>query len=80
MDPTTMSTQDAIMYAAIINAGIGFVLGLIPLIAGIMKRSFKYGFIGFIGSILGGAILGVILAIPIAAIFTWLAVRPARAS
>lgn len=80
MDPTTMSTQEAVMYAAIINAGIGFILGLVPLIAGVLKRNFKYGFIGFVGAVLGGAVLGIILSIPIAAIFTWLIVRKPKAS
>jgi NhaP-type Na+/H+ or K+/H+ antiporter len=35
----------------------------------------KYGVYGFIGSIVGGAILGIFLSYPIAAILTWLILR-----
>ena len=78
MDLTRMTMQEALIYGAILNAGIGFVLGLVPLIVGFMKRKRKLGFFGFVGSILGGAILGLLLAVPVAAIFTWLIVRPAK--
>lgn len=63
------------MYGALINAAIGLVLGLIPLITGVVKRNVKYGVIGFLGSIVGGAILGIFLAVPVAALFTWLIIR-----
>lgn len=78
MDPTKMTTQEAIVYAALINAGIGFVLGLIPLITGFVKRNIKYGLIGFVASIVGGAVFGIILAIPASVIFTWLIIRGAK--
>ena len=71
MDPNNMSWPQWVMYAAI----IGFIVGLVPLIAGFVKRNVKYGFAGFAGSIVGGALLGLILAVPVAVIFTWLIVR-----
>ena len=80
MDPTKMTTQELVIYATLINAGVGFVLGLVPLIIGFLKRNTKYALIGFVGSIVGGAILGVILSVPISAIFTWLIVRKPKAS
>lgn len=35
----------------------------------------KYGFYGFIFSVIGGAILGVLLSYPIAGIFSWLILK-----
>ncbi len=40
--------------------------------------SARYAFLGFVLTIVGGAILGLLLAIPVAAIFTWLIYRDAR--
>ena len=74
MDPTTFTTSQQLMLAA----GIGLIVGLVPLITGIVKRNMKFGLIGFAGSIVGGAILGLILAIPVAAVFTWLIVRGSK--
>lgn len=75
MDTTTITPQQAVMYAALLNAGIGFVLGLIPLIAGFVKGNVKMGLAGLAASTLGGAILGILLSIPAAAFFTYLIVR-----
>ncbi len=71
----TITTQEAIMYAALFNGGVGLVLGLIPLIAGFVKRQIKYGIIGFLGTLVGGAALGIILSVPVCAVFTWLILR-----
>ena len=70
-----MTAQQAVLYAAIVNAAIGFVFGLIPLIAGFVKKNIRFGLIGLAASTVGGAILGIILSIPAAAVFTWLIVR-----
>jgi hypothetical protein len=56
----------------LINVGFGVLFGLVPLVVGFIKHQRKYAFWGFILSIVGGAILGLILAIPVAAVFTWL--------
>lgn len=60
---------------AMIGAGLGFIFGLIPLILGFLKKERSYAVFGFLGSLIGGAILGIFLSIPIAAIFTWLILR-----
>jgi hypothetical protein len=78
MDLSSMTARDALIYGTLINAGIGFVLGLIPLIAGLVKRNIKFGILGFFCSIVGAAILGIVLAVPASAIFTWLIVRGPR--
>ncbi len=73
-----MTQQQLLIFGILINAGIGLVLGLIPLILGFVKRNVKYGFFGFIASIVGGAILGILLSIPAIVIFSWLIVRGAK--
>jgi hypothetical protein len=75
MDPSQMSQQQLILYAVLINTAIGFFLGLFPLIIGFVKGRVKYGLLGLAASVIGGAILGVILSIPAALIFSWLAYR-----
>jgi hypothetical protein len=47
----------------LLGIGIGFVLGLIPLIIGIFKKNMKLGLIGFIFTLLGGAIWSVLALI-----------------
>jgi hypothetical protein len=72
MEPINLTTRDFYIYALLINVGLGFLFGLIPLVFGIMKGQRKYGFLGLILSVVGGGLLGLLLAIPVAAIFTWL--------
>jgi len=59
----------------ILGAGLGFVLGLIPLILGIIKKKIKIGVLGFIGAIIGNAILGLLLSIPIIGICIYLILK-----
>ena len=80
MESINLTTREAMMYATLINAGIGIALGLVPLIFGIVKRNMKYGVTGFLAAIVGGAILGIFLSVPISAIFTWLIVRAPKPS
>ena len=75
MEPIRINYQEALLYAALINAGIGLVLGLIPLVLGIVKGKLKYGILGLISSILGGAIFGIFLSIPAAVVFIWLVLK-----
>ena len=74
MEEIQLSAEQALIYT-LIPIGIGVLLGLVPLVAGIMKRKLRLGFLGLIASTVGGAILGVLLSIPAMAIFTWLIVR-----
>jgi hypothetical protein len=70
-----MTTTEAIVYATLINAGIGLILGLIPLLFGYFNKRLKTGAIGFATAILGGAVLGIFLSVPATIVFTWLVVR-----
>jgi len=58
-----------------IGIALGFLLGLIPLVLGLIKKERKYAMFGFLGSLIGGAVLGIFLSIPVASIFTWLILR-----
>ena len=78
MDTIRMTTREAVVYFALINAGIGLVLGLIPLLFGFFNKRLKLGIIGFVTAIIGGAILGIFLSIPATIVFTWLVVRKSR--
>ncbi|MDQ3041207.1 MAG: hypothetical protein M3R11_02380 [Acidobacteriota bacterium] len=60
---------------AMMGAALGLLLGLIPLILGFIKKERSYAVFGFLGSIIGGSILGVFLSLPIVAIFAWLILR-----
>ena len=59
----------------LIGAALGFLLGMIPLVLGLIKKERKYAMFGFLGSLIGGALLGIFLSIPVTAIFTWLILR-----
>ena len=80
MEPVQLNYQEAFFWGIIIHAGIGFVLGLIPLIIGIVKRNFKYGIFGHVAATVGGAVLGIFLSVPAVIIFTWLILKNPRPS
>lgn len=70
-----MTTQELMMYAALFNAGIGFIFGLVPLVLGFVKGKVKNGVFGFLACLVGGALLGVILSIPAMIFFSWMILR-----
>ena len=72
MDEIRLSIPQATL---ILGAAIGFVLGLVPLIAGIVKKKVGKGVLGLIATTLGGALAGVIISIPAMAVSTWLILR-----
>lgn len=78
MEQINITSNEAILYASIAHAAIGFLLGLIPLVLGFLRKERSYGVFGFLGSCIGGAILGLFLSLPVAAIFTWLILRRPR--
>lgn len=62
-------------YLPLLHAAIGLILGVVPLVAGILKKKVRLGFFGLLASTIGGAILGIFLSIPAMAVFTWLILR-----
>jgi hypothetical protein len=75
MEEIRLTSSQAFLYTALIGAGVGFLLGLIPLIVGIVKKKVGLGVLGLIVGTLGGALLGVVVSIPSMALFTWLILR-----
>lgn len=75
MEELKISFKELAVYFGVINIVLGLLFGSFPLICGIKMKNRNYGVYGFIGSIIGGAILGVLLSYPISMIFTWLILR-----
>lgn len=75
MEPLRVTYQEAIIYMTLINAAVGLVLGLIPLIVGIKKNKSKLGILGLLSSVIGGAILGLFLSVPAVGLFLWLILK-----
>ena len=55
---------------ALIGLLTGLVVGLVPLVSGYFKNRLALGVIGLIACGISGAILGLLLAVPVAAAFT----------
>ena len=75
MDEIRLTQTEAYVYLALIHAGIGFLLGLIPLVIGIRKGKSKLGILGLVLAVVGGAAIGFLGSVPAMGIFTWLILR-----
>ncbi len=66
-----MSVDAATVVGAIVGAIVaGVIFGLVPLIIGIKKGKVGLGVGGFIACIVGSFLLGLLLSIPMCALFT----------
>ena len=70
MDTIHLQTREAVLWITLINAGLGLILGLIPLLFGYFQKELKLGVTGFVVCIIGGAILGIFVSIPATIVFT----------
>jgi hypothetical protein len=52
----------------------GILAGLFPLIVGVNKKQIGIGISGFFACAISGAAMGLMLAVPIAGVFCWLAI------
>jgi hypothetical protein len=77
MQDVRFTFNDLVIFFAIINTLLGILFGIFPLVVGLKNANRKYAVIGFIASIGGGFLLSIILAFPIALIFTILSLRKA---
>jgi hypothetical protein len=75
MEPIRISTQQAYLYTMLFTAAVGFAVGLVPLILGIVKKKLKLGVLGLVASTIGGGLLGLLLAVPAAIVFIWLILK-----
>jgi hypothetical protein len=67
------------MSSSIIGAIVaGALCGLVPLIYGLARAQTGLAAGGFAACLLGSALLGVLLAVPLAALFAWLIWRQGR--
>lgn len=57
---------------------VGLVCGAIPVFIGVVKNQLHLGFVGFFVCAVSGIILGLLLAIPMSGIFTWLILKKAK--
>ena len=67
MDMDTLAFTAGVIIGALV---MGVVIGLVPLICGIVKRRIGLGLGGFAACIVGSLILGVFLSIPMCILFT----------
>lgn len=65
---------DLVVFGAI----LGYILGFIPLIFGIVRHKVGLGILGLVSSIVAGSIASFILALPMVALFVWLITRDAK--
>ena len=52
------------------GAFVGLLCGLAPLLAGQSKNQSQLGWIGFASCVISGLLLGLLLAVPVALVFT----------
>jgi hypothetical protein len=74
MEPIRLTTQEALIYLALVGAGVGLLLGLIPLFFGIRKGKTRLGVIALVASTIAGAITSII-SIILVVIFTYLILK-----
>jgi hypothetical protein len=75
MDTTTVQlTKQDLVYFALIGAGGGLLLGLIPLILAIRKGKIKVGLLAVVCSTIAGA-FSLIISLVVIALFIWLILK-----
>ena len=62
-------------FGLIVGIISGLIFGLVPLILGFKRQNARYGLIGFVVTLIAGAVLSLLGAIPVSGIFTWLILR-----
>lgn len=80
MDTAIQITQQQLIYIALIGAGVGLIIGLIPLILAIKRRKLKLGLLAVaLSTVAGGLGMmyygGILLSLIISAIFLWLLLK-----
>lgn len=66
--------------ALIVGIVSGVLFGLIPLILGFKKQNVKLGIIGFVVTLIAGAIFSILGAIPVSGVFAWLLTKKPKQS
>ncbi len=55
---------------------VGIAMGIIPAILGAVKNRLGLGIGGFFACVASGLVLGLLLAVPVCALFVWLILKP----
>lgn len=79
MQEIQLTTTEAVLYVALIGMAAGLLLGLVPLIYGLKKGKTRLGVIGFVVSIVAGAV-SPLLSVLSMVIFIFLIARRAPLS
>jgi Na+/melibiose symporter-like transporter len=75
MQEIHLTTREAILYLALIGAGIGLVFGLVPLILGWIMGKKRLGLIGLIVSTVAGGAISWFISPLVMVIFIFLIIR-----
>jgi hypothetical protein len=78
MDPIQLSRPEALIWVAALNAGVSFVLGIIPLCFGYFLDKRTLGITAIFVATGVGAILGIYVSVPLIALFLWLIIEDKR--
>ena len=79
MDVTVQAARENFVYITLIAAGIGLLLGLIPLVVALRKGRTRLGLLANLVRTVVGAV-NPVLALIAAAIFTWVVMRKSPAA
>ena len=78
MEEIKLTYRELLIYIVTANMILGLLFGSISLILGFKWDRKGLGVLGFIASVLGGAVAGVFLSYPITLLFLWLLLRQPR--
>lgn len=67
-----MSGQEFTLVAIVVGLIVGMICGAVPLFIGASKNQIGLGITAFISCTVSGVVLGMLLAIPMSAVFVWL--------
>ena len=75
MDDIRLTYRELLMYIVTANVILALLFGSISLILGFKRDRKGLGVLGFVVTILGGAVAGVFLSYPLTLLFMWMLLR-----
>lgn len=74
MEPIDLTQRQVYIYT-VISIVLSVLVALVPLSFGLGRQQRRLAIVGFVLTIIGGVFLGLLLAIPVAAVFLYLIYR-----
>lgn len=71
--------MDAVISGMLWGLLAGMAFGTVPVLVGAFKQKLGLGLAGFFACSLGGAFLGMLLAVPICGVFVYLIIKKSKA-